>query len=148
MTERMTPDIADYKGRCHCGAVGFRYTCVTPPSDWAIRACQCRFCRAHDALSTSDPGGSIAFEAAEPGQLQRYRFGLRTADFLLCRQCGVYIGAVIATPKGRFGIVNTRALVDPQPAMAQPEPISYDGEDRDGRAARREERWSQVTAVP
>ena len=141
------PDTA-FTGRCHCGAIGYRYTCATPPFDWAIRACQCRFCRAHDALSTSDPTGSIAFEASRPGQLQRYRFGLNTADFLLCRTCGVYIGAVIETPKGHFGIVNTHALVDPQPAMAAAEPVSYDGENSDGRVARREERWSPVTEIP
>ncbi len=139
--------VATYTGRCHCGAIGYRYTCSTPPADWAIRACQCRFCRAHDALSTSDPAATIGFETIEPGQLQRYRFGLKTADFLLCRHCGVYIGAIIETPKGRFGIINTHALIDPQPAMARPEPITYDGEDSDGRVARREQRWSRVTGI-
>ena len=84
----------------------------------------------------------------EPEHLQRYRFGLRTADFLLCRRCGVYIGAVIETPKGRFGIINTHSLVDPLPAMAAREPVSYDGEDTGGRVARREERWSRVTGFP
>lgn len=143
----MADGIASYAGRCHCGAIGYRYTCVTPPTDWAIRACQCRFCRLHDALSTSDPTGTIAFEATEPEQLRRYRFGLRTADFLLCRQCGVYIGALIETPNGRFGIINTHALVDPQPPMAKREPASYDGEDTRDRVARREERWSRVTVV-
>ncbi|MDJ0748261.1 MAG: hypothetical protein QNJ11_02195 [Woeseiaceae bacterium] len=137
-----------YAGRCHCGAIGYRYTVATPPAHWAIRACQCRFCRSHDALSTSDPTGTIAFEASSPDQLQRYRFGLNTADFLLCRRCGVYIGASIDTPKGRFGIINTRALVDPQPSMSKSDPISYDDEDTDGRVSRREERWSPVTVIP
>ena len=144
----MAEAAATYAGRCHCGAIGYRYTVSTPPADWAIRACQCRFCRSHDALSTSDPSGTIEFAAARPDQLQRYRFGLGTADFLLCRQCGVYIGAVIETPKGRFGIINTHALADPQPLMAERAAISYDGEDTGGRIARREERWSRVTGVP
>ena len=65
-------DQTAYEGRCHCGAIGYRYSCTTPPSEWAIRACQCRFCRTHDALSTSDPAGTIAFEANDPDQLQRY----------------------------------------------------------------------------
>ncbi|MDJ0710328.1 MAG: hypothetical protein QNJ14_08065 [Woeseiaceae bacterium] len=137
-----------HEGRCHCGAIGYRYRCAAPPVEWAIRACQCRFCRVHNALSTSDPTGTIAFEATEPAQLQRYRFGLRTADFLLCRRCGVYIGAIIETPKGSFGIINTHALVDPQPNMALREPISYDGEDTRARVARREQRWSRVTGFP
>lgn len=144
----MSDEETNYKGRCHCGAIGYRYTCTTTPAEWAVRACQCRFCRAHDALSTSDPTGSIAFEAVEPAQLQRYRFGLKTADFLLCRRCGVYIGAVIDTSKGYFGIINTHALIDPQPTIALAEPISYDGEDSARRVMRREQRWSRVTGIP
>ena len=83
---------------------------------WSIRACQCSFCRAHDALSTSDPGGQIEFMASRPELLRKYQFGLKTADFLLCTNCGIYIGAVIETDTGRFGIVNTHALA-PLPGL-------------------------------
>lgn len=137
-----------FEGACHCGAIGFRYTAAAPPQDWSVRACQCRFCRAHDALSTSDPAARIAFVATEPAFLQRYRFGLRTADFLLCRRCGVYVGAVIETPRGRFGIINTHALCDPAPSTAAPEPVSYDDEAEAGRILRREDKWAPVTEVP
>ena len=137
-----------YEGSCHCGAIGYAYTTAVPPAEWSIRACQCRFCRIHGALSASGPGATIAFRAREPELLRRYRFGLRTADFLLCQRCGAYIGAMIETPKGRFGIVNTHALADPVPATASAQPISYEGEDTDGRITRREERWSPVTEFP
>lgn len=138
----------EYPGRCYCGAIGFRYATEVAPPDWSIRACRCRFCRAHDALSTSDPAGRLDFEATEPRHLQRYRFAMKTADFLLCRNCGVYIGAVIASPAGRWGIINTHAL-DPVPDdIAGVQPISYDGEDATGRVARREERWTPVQSVP
>lgn len=139
---------ATYEGSCHCAAIGFDYHSRTAPDEWAVRACQCRFCRAHDALSTSHRDSRISFKVAVPDQLQRYRFGLMTADFLLCRNCGVYIGAVIETGKGRFGIINTHAL-RPQPeSIADAGAISYDGEVTDGRVKRREERWSPVIAVP
>lgn len=138
----------EYEGSCHCGAIGFRYACDAPPASWAIRACQCRFCRAHDALSASDPAATIRFTASEPGQLQRYRFGLKTADFLLCRRCGVYIGAVIETSSGQFGIINTHALTDAPPDLAAPAPMHYDSEEVTGRVARREERWSPVREIP
>jgi len=137
-----------YTGSCHCGAIGFSYKCSIDPADWSVRACQCLFCRSHDALSTSDPGSSIEFSATDTSQLNRYRFGLMTADFLLCRNCGVYIGAVIETDKGQFGIINTHAL-QPQPdKLSGPAPISYDGEVTGGRVARREERWSPISGVP
>lgn len=140
--------MVDYKGECHCGAIGYTYSCDVDPAEWAIRACQCRFCRSHDALSASDPAATIAFVAHEPDLLQRYRFGLNTADFLICRQCGVYIGASIETPDGCFGIINTHALADPAPAISAPQPASYEGEKTRDRVARRVERWSPVSDFP
>jgi len=142
MTER------SYSGSCHCGSIGYVYVTALPPEDWSIRACQCAFCRAHDALSTSDPQGRIAFSASDRLRLQRYRFALMTADFLLCRNCGVYIGAVIETDSGRFGIINTHTLTPVPDNIATVAPISYDSEDTSGRVSRREERWTPVSDVP
>ena len=137
-----------YTGSCHCGAIGYDYSTAMLPEEWSIRACQCAFCRAHDALSTSDPQGRITFSTNDPSLLQRYRFALRTADFLLCHNCGVYIGAVIETGSGRFGIVNTHSLTPVPENIAAVAPISYDSEDTSGRVSRREERWTPVTGVP
>lgn len=137
-----------YAGGCHCRTIGFRYTTAISPDSWSIRACQCRFCRMHDALSTSDPRGALLFSASDSESLQRYRFALKTADFLVCRRCGIYVGAVIDSVRGRFGIINTHAL-DTMPAdIANVGAISYDSEDTKGRINRREERWTPVTGVP
>lgn len=83
------------------------------------------------------------FQPTDLDELVRYRFALRTADFLLCRNCGVYIGAVISSEKGTFAIVNinTIPLLSPSPKV---QPISYNGEDVSERVARREERWTPV----
>ncbi len=137
-----------YRGSCHCSAIGFEYRTSLPPAEWSIRACQCAFCRAHDALSASDPSGELRFVAEKPDRLQRYRFALRTADFLLCRECGVYIGATIQIGDSRRGIINTHALIDTPADLAATEPMSYDGEDVGERVGRRDERWTPVSAVP
>ena len=137
-----------YLGNCHCGAIGFRYTTTIGPGEWSVRACQCRFCRMHDALSTSDPQGNLQFECEEPGALQRYRFALKTADFLLCRNCGVYIGAIIETRSGCYGIINTHALSDAPVDIADVGAIGYDNENAEGRVSRREERWTPVSGAP
>ncbi len=113
-----------------------------------MRACQCGFCRKHDALSVSDPAGSLSFSAGDSGALIRYRFGLRTADFVLCGNCGVYVGAVIRTGDARFGIINLHALDETPPGLPAAQPISYDGETTTGRVGRRAERWTPVTGVP
>jgi hypothetical protein len=133
-----------YSGSCHCGAIGFSYRASQSPPAWRLRACQCAFCRAHAALTTSDPAGAITFHEHRSGMLQRYRFGLRTADFLLCRSCGVYIGAEIAGEAGRFGIINVNALRPLPPGLSAPVSMDYDAESIEQRVARRETRWSHV----
>jgi hypothetical protein len=136
-----------HSGRCHCGAIGFTYETAAPPADWSVRACQCTFCRAHSALSTSDPRGSVRFEVARPASLVRYRFGLRTADFLMCGVCGVYVGALTTVDGRTLGIVNVNAL-SPIPAdLSAPRAMSYEGEDAAGRGQRRAERWSPAELV-
>ena len=138
----------DFTGSCHCGAIGFTLRSKKRPARWSVRACQCSFCRAHDALSTSDPDGELEFTASRPEYLQKYRFGLGTADFLLCRNCGIYIGAAIETANGCFGIINTHALEKQPRKLAKPVPISYDGENTEGRVSRRGERWTPVSNLP
>jgi hypothetical protein len=140
--------LTEYAGSCHCGAIGFTYRTDIEPEHWSIRACQCSFCRAHDALSTSDPAGQISFAASKPEFLNKYRFGLKTADFLLCRGCGVYIGAIIAVAGSAFGIINVHALTATPENLAAIAPISYDAEDAGGRVSRREERWTPVPEAP
>ena len=137
-----------YEGRCHCRAIGYRFTTGLRPRDWSIRACQCRFCLAHAALSCSDPEGMMDIFAHEEDRLCRYRFGLRTADFLLCRHCGVYVGAVIESGNNRFGIINTRALLERPVNLADPQQISYEGENVKERSVRRAHRWTPVMATP
>ena len=73
------------------------------------RECDCSFCRAHATRCVSDPAGRAAVFVADPERLVRYQFGLRTAEFLVCGGCGVYIGAY--AEEADIG----RAL-DPQPA--------------------------------
>lgn len=136
-----------YVGSCHCGAIGFTYRTEQDPSVWTVRACQCSFCRTHQVLSTSDPLGDIEFAAPNDEFLNRYRFGERTADFLICRQCGVYIGALIETTRGRFGIININALRPIPSGLAAPVAMQYGSESKAQRIARRELRWSPIAAA-
>ena len=74
----------------------------------------------------------------------RYAFALRTAEFLLCGVCGVYLAAVISTPRGTFATVNLNALTSGIPHLPSVEPVSYESESREQRIARRECRWTPV----
>jgi hypothetical protein len=137
---------ASYRGQCHCGAIGFVYATERPPKSWSVRACQRSFCRAHGAHYTSDANGSVSFRFSEPDDLVRYRFGLRTADFLFCRACGVFIGAVMSTENGAFAALNLNALVTPV-QLPTSDPVFYDAESEDSRVARRETRWTPVVGT-
>lgn len=133
-----------FEGACHCGAIGYTYRTELDSENWNVRACQCSFCRAHAARTTSDPAGSVHFTERVRGMIHRYRFGQMTADFLLCRRCGVYLGAFISTQQGAYGIVNINAL---QPVPAElPDAVAavYDEETAERRIARRRERWTPV----
>lgn len=136
--------MVEYLGRCHCGNLSVRYQTALAPSAWSIRACQCSFCRSHGAVSTSDPAGQIEFRAASPEKLQRYRFGSRTADAILCRECGVYLGVQMSTDAGRFAVLNVNALRPRPAALAQAETVDYEGESATTRQARRAARWTPV----
>ncbi len=133
-----------YAGSCHCGAIGFAYESPLPPEQWPVRCCDCSFCRAHGACCTSDPGGSVRFVISKPDHLLRYRFARRTADFLICRACGVYIGALITADRGTFGLVNLNAFVAPPDGLSAPKTTNYDAESGSRRVARREEGWTPV----
>ncbi len=129
-------------GGCHCGAVTFRLAASRPPEDLPVRACSCRFCRQHAALSTSDPAGRVTFAAADPAALGRYRFGLRTADFLICRTCGVYVGALMPDGDAAYAILNVNACDAPERFAQSPLAMDYGGEDEAGRLARRRAKWT------
>jgi hypothetical protein len=136
--------LTTFAGRCQCGAIGFDLETSRSPAQWAIRACQCRFCRSHGARTTSDPEGSVRFVIVNASKLNRYRFASRSADFFLCRDCGAYIAAVVDTPSGSFATLNVNVLL-PAIDLSPATPVSYDAEDPAQKLARREHNWTPVT---
>jgi hypothetical protein len=136
-----------FEGSCHCGALGFSFQTALPAPSWSVRACGCGFCRAHGALTSSDPAGALVFHVREAAALQQYRFGLRSADFLVCARCGVYLGARIETADGAFGIINTRALAPVPEGLPVAAVADYSSESASERLARRVQRWTPLARV-
>ncbi|WP_428487748.1 hypothetical protein [Rhodopila sp.] len=89
----------------------------------------------------SDPDGQVVVQAVDWTLVERYRFGSRTADYLLCRRCGVYIGAVCETAAGPRAVVNTLCLHDRAAFTQEAVRPDYDGETTDRRLARRAANW-------
>jgi hypothetical protein len=143
----MTSLLRNFDGGCHCGALGFSFQTALPVAKWSVRACQCRFCRAHAALTTSDPDGRLLFQVRDRELLARYRFSLKTADFLLCKRCGVYVGAQIKTAHGAFGIINTLTMMPVPDGLPVAALGDYSSESSSERVERREKRWTPLDEV-
>jgi hypothetical protein len=134
----------EYLAPCHCGNLSARYRTALEPVSWSVRACQCSFCRSHGLLMTSDPTGEIEFRSTAIERVQRYRFGSRAAEVLLCRECGVVVGVQTDTP-GRFAVLNVLAL-RPQLALPAAQPMEFGAESAAVRGARWAARWTPVAA--
>ena len=145
----------EHRGGCHCGNLRLTLRLMQPPEAVRLRACQCSFCRAHQTRTTSDPNGAVELRAEDWSLVEPYRFGTGTADFLICRRCGVYVGAVCDTPAGPRAVINTNALDDRARFAGEPTPYAHEGERPADRMTRRAANWTpaivprpQAVAVP
>ena len=86
-------------GGCHCGVIRWRLAASIGPETLPVRVCQCSFCVKHGARYTSDACAMLELHASNDDLVQRYRFGHGTADFILCRQCGTLIAALMDGPE-------------------------------------------------
>ena len=137
-----------HSGGCHCGNIRIQLRLSRTPEQMPLRACSCSFCRSHGTRTVSDRNGSVEVTASDPSLVERYRFGSRTADYLLCRRCGVYIGAICDTASGLRAVVNVNCLEDRAAFTQIPAAPDYDNEATEARLERRSANWMPVVAAP
>jgi hypothetical protein len=130
------------RGGCHCGNVEILFETPEAPEDMEPRACGCSFCRRHGAISVSHPGGRARIRVRDERGLIRYRFGLETADFLVCGTCGVSLGAVTRVDGRGYATLNANALDDAERFLRDARPHGHEGESAEQRAARRRAAWT------
>jgi hypothetical protein len=136
----------ELRGGCHCGNIAVTYRTAVAPEDAAPRACQCTFCRKHNTRAVSDPQGALTIVVRDPEVLNRYRFGLSAADFLICRTCGVYVAAFMPDPSDDRGFATLMAnALEAQARFPHATPTDYAGEDETGRRQRRRQRWTPAS---
>jgi hypothetical protein len=109
-------------GRCHCGNIAVHVELERAPDTYAPRACDCEFCRKHGAAWVSDPHGSVTLQIHNERDTARYAQGDRLAEMLLCRNCGVLVGALWQEQR-LYGVVNVNVL-DERAAFADVKPVS------------------------
>lgn len=131
----------DYLGGCHCGNMRVRLQLSKRPQDSPLRACACAFCRAHATRTVADTAGLFELQADDWSLVEHYRFGSRTADYVVCRRCGIYVAAICETSAGTRAVVNVNCLADRASFTQIPAVSDYDGETTEARLARRAVRW-------
>lgn len=131
-----------HDGGCHCGAIAMTYESDVAPEATEVRACQCSFCRKHASRAISDPAGRVTLTLRDASAVQRYRFGLGTADYYLCGRCGVYVAAVMQDGEDHYAVAIVNALDDAALFTQPATPSDYSAEDEAARRRRRCTRWT------
>lgn len=132
-------------GHCHCANIRFDFETGYTPQSLPLRACQCSFCRAHGVITTSDPHGRVRFIFDDAGFVQRYRFGLRVTDMLICKRCGCYVAAIMNTDGRRYATLNANLFDSRAELTVEPAPVDYSAESAKQRVTRRIAHWTPVT---
>lgn len=143
----MTAMPATLEGRCHCGAITLDFSTTRRPADTAPRACDCSFCRAHGAAWVSDPAAQLIIEAHLPERLCRYRQGSESAQFLLCRDCGVLVAVMFDDGDRYYAAVNLRCL-EARDAFAAPVSASPQRLSKEDKVARWRQAWIADVQLP
>lgn len=128
-------------GSCHCGNI--RFTFLSPDDQPTIptRACGCTFCRKHGGVYTSHPEASLKVTIADTDKVERYRFGTQTADFHVCRTCGV-VPVITCTMDGNLhAVVNVNTFDGIDRSAFETAATDFDGETTEDRLARRKRNW-------
>jgi hypothetical protein len=132
-----------YPGACHCGNIVVELASDRTASELGTRTDPCSFCAKHGSLYTSDPDGELHLAIGDADRVARYRFGTRTADFVICTTGGVFVAACME----QLAVVNINVLAARSEFLANPvHVVDLDGESLEDRLARRRRRWTPLVA--
>lgn len=126
---------------CHCSNINLELDWPGPINAIRIRNCGCSFCIKHGGAWTSHPDAKLRIEIIDAASVSRYRFGTQTADFLLCRTCGV-VPAVVSEIEGRlYAVVNVNTFTNFDISSLESSSTDFDGESTGSRLERRQKNW-------
>lgn len=134
------------RGACQCRKIEVSFETAMPVDDIPLRACGCSFCRGHGAKTVADPEGRLTI-AAQRDAFDRFQFGMRTADYIICRTCGTYVAAVISNGGQERATLNAAGTRLEQVWDRSTQPVRYDRENAEQRRARRLAHWTPSEIV-
>jgi hypothetical protein len=127
-------------GGCYCGNVTFDAALTRATDSFRPRACDCDFCCKHAAAWVSDPEGNLQIHIRDDSLLNRYRQGTGTADFLVCKECGVLVAVCCEEAGSCHAAINSKAI-DGTPLFGEVSVVSPRRLDKQARVQRWQDIW-------
>ncbi|MCC6709942.1 MAG: hypothetical protein IT492_20490 [Gammaproteobacteria bacterium] len=133
-------------GGCHCG--NLHYSLHWPLAEApTLRACGCDYCTRHGALWTSHPEAEVRLCIDNEAAVLPYRFGTASADFLVCRRCGILTLTRCEFEDALRTVVNANTFDNLALTQCARINTDFEAEDLEQRLARRRRNWSPLTVV-
>ena len=125
----------------HCKNIRYRLISKLPSDRLPTRTCDCSYCLKQNGIYTSDPDGRLEYSVTNRTDLNCYQFGHKTANFYVCKKCGV-MSFILSEIEGKvYGIVNLCALGDLKVSTLPHDRRDFEKESLDERASRRKKYW-------
>lgn len=134
-------------GGCHCGNVSYEFTWPAEGDSIPVRACSCEFCMKHRGVYTSHPEGRLNAEIRDGSLVSRYRFATKTAEFFVCKRCGVVPFVTSEIEGSMFAVVNVNTFDAVDPQVFDSSVTDFGGELREDRLARRTRTWIRYVTI-
>ena len=136
-----TRELIDIAGACHCGNIRFVLSWPQGEPEIPIRKCGCTFCKKHCGSWTSHRNSRLSITIADRSATFNYQVGTRTADFYICKVCGV-VPFVLSEIDDRFyAVVNVNSFEGTNQLKFSSSSTNFDGEDVGSRLERRKRNW-------
>lgn len=129
------------EGGCHCGNIGYVLDLPGDDPEVAVRTCSCSFCTIHGGSYISYREASLHAVVKEPSHLSRYRFGTKTADFLVCSRCAAVPFVTSLIDGTLYAVVSVNSFRDLGRWTLHTTATSFDGETTEGRLESRAQTW-------
>lgn len=95
----------------------------------------------HGGVYTSDPEGMLDINIDHDQHVNRYRFGTETAEFYVCRRCGVVPIVISEIGAKLYAVVNVNTLQNIDKSDLKRSVTNFDGETTESRLDRRSRTW-------
>lgn len=128
-------------GQCHCGNIAYALTWPGGANEIPARACDCTFCTKHGGVWTSHPDAGLRVSIKKRADVSVYAFGTETAQFHVCRRCGVVPVVTCELDQKLYAVVNVNSFNAGSAIALQRSAATFEDEDVASRLARRKQNW-------